>query len=208
MPFLCWLLFSVMLTQCFPNGLNDIWGTDCSRSWLPLKQLPPPFGFYKHYILKTEVMSGGFKWPLNHNQRGLFMILNIFSDPQCTPEVLYQIFSTMVILFQFVPQISFPPLCSLSLSGSVCRVVIVFLQTTTNGIALHWLYGTRKWSEWAFNYFIANAGCQEGKDMIGFDYRVTAAEKKCISDFCQQSAIWEDFINYSIFRQMYHFELK
>lgn len=40
------------------------------------------------------------------------------------------------------------------------------------------LYGTRKWSEWAFNYFIVNAGCREGKDMIGFDERVTEAAKK------------------------------
>lgn len=31
------------------------------------------------------------------------------------------------------------------------------------GSPCHWLYGTRKWSEWAFNYFIVNAGCQEGK---------------------------------------------
>lgn len=51
------------LTRCFPNGLNDIWITDCSRSRFTLKPLPPPSGLHKQNIMKTlrlslQVISG------------------------------------------------------------------------------------------------------------------------------------------------------
>lgn len=32
---------AIMLNQCFPNGLNDTWSTDCSNSQFNLKQLLP-----------------------------------------------------------------------------------------------------------------------------------------------------------------------
>lgn len=72
------------------------------------------------------------------------------------------------------------------------------------GSPCHWLYGTRKWSEWAFNYFIVNAGCQEGKDMIGFDYWVTAAEKKKRVFGIFVSSLWSGPSQSTV----YHFALK
>lgn len=49
----CRLLLSVMLAQRFPNGLNDIWSTDCSRRRLTLKPLSPPSGLRKHCRMRS-----------------------------------------------------------------------------------------------------------------------------------------------------------
>lgn len=50
------------LTRCFPNGFNDIWITDCSRSRFTLKPLSPPSGLHKQNTMKTllslQVISG------------------------------------------------------------------------------------------------------------------------------------------------------
>lgn len=111
-----------------------------------------------------------------------------------------------MFLFQFVPIADMVPSPLLTQPIQICLPCghHFFRGHLLIGPPCHWLYGTRKWSEWAFNCLIVNAGCQKAKDTIGFDYRVTAAEKMCICDFCQ----WEHFINYSMFSQMYHFAVK
>lgn len=145
-----------------------------------MKQLSPPFGFYKHDIGKTEVLPGGTEWLSNHNQRGLFMILNILylvllnARQRSARDILNN--------GHFVSICSHRRNRSLPSARSACRDLFAVWSSFSCGHLLMgspwgWLYGTRKWSERAFNYFIVNAGCQEGKDMIGFDYQDTAAEK-------------------------------
>lgn len=102
---------------------------------------------------------------------------------------------------------------SLPSAHSACRDLFAVWSSFSCGHLLmgspcRWLYGTRKWSEWAFNYFIVNAGCQEGKIWSNLITESQQQKKMCICDFCQQSTIWEDFINYSIFNQTYHIALK
>lgn len=116
----------------------------------------------------------------------------------------------MVILFQFVPNADIVPSPPLAQPVGICLPR-----------GHHFAADTYEWGRLAIGFMAAESGVNGlsttllwtqavKREKIWSDLITESQQQKktCICDFCQQSVIWEGFINDSIFSQTYRFALK